>query len=831
MASAFNLTAQINLRGPANLRTVVADIRRQLGSVTVDINPQINASAARNVAGLANDLRNLNNTLNATVISSRNAAQAINNLGTAINSIGGRNIQQNMNTATVAAQNLSRNVVSVGQNTQIAATQMEEFGRQSALAIRRFAAFSIVTSAVYSFINALSKGVSEFINFDKEFVRLQQVTGQSAKQLRSLSDEITKLSAQYGVASNSLTTVAVTLAQAGLSAGETKRALEALAQSDLSPSFDDLNETVEGSIALMRQFGISATDLGKALGSVSAVSAQFAVEASDIITAIQRTGGVFATASKGVSQGSEALNEFIALFTSVRQTTRESAETIATGLRTIFTRIQRGDTIDALREFGISLTDLEDKFVGPFEAIKRLSIGLKSLDPRDLRFSAIVEELGGFRQIGKVIPLIQQFSVAQQALKVAQQGQGVLAKDAATAQLSLANQIAKVREEFLALIRSIGESDSFRSFVRLSLDLASALIRVADAAKDVLPAIAAISTIKGISALTQFGSGFARGLTRPRGFATGGYVPGSGSRDTVPAMLTPGEFVIRKKAVETIGVNRLQSLNKYASGGSVQKFARGSFAMPKGRGVTGARGARSKFKDLTEEELAQLSTADMIKYAKTQARNIFSTGGAGIATSSKFIPVPKERITPELESSLTTYLGQRGFWKEVVSPFGKPNKSVVKAQGKMSREEALKRQQSRMADEVAARSQQWTNIRSGSPIDNYLLSSLKDPVLSDYRTVRGGGSLSKPFYNTRLRQSVNKALESYDDFDYSAGNIDKLVSNFATKRFSAGGIVQKFAEGGTPLRKKCLEKREFYRVWMVVKLRVDVKYIISVLLL
>ena len=170
MASAFNLTAQINLQGPANLRTVVADIRRQLGSVTIDINPQINASSARAIAGLSNDLRNLNNTLNATVVSSRNAAQAINNLGNAINSIGGRNIQQNMNAATAAAQNLSRNVVSVGQNTQQAATQMEEFGRQSALAIRRFAAFSIVTSAVYSFINALSKGVSEFINSVDELV-------------------------------------------------------------------------------------------------------------------------------------------------------------------------------------------------------------------------------------------------------------------------------------------------------------------------------------------------------------------------------------------------------------------------------------------------------------------------------------------------------------------------------------------------------------------------------------------------------------------------------------------------------------------------------------
>ncbi|NDB62041.1 phage tail tape measure protein, partial [bacterium] len=291
---------------------------------------------------------------------------------------------------------------------------------------------------------------------------------------------------------------------------------------------------------------------------------------------IQRTGGVFAAASKGVSEGTDALNEFIAVFTSIRSTTRESAETIATGLRTIFTRIQRGKTIDALKEYGVVLTDLQGKFVGPYEATKRLAEGLKQLDPRDLRFSQIVEELGGFRQIGKVIPLIQQFATAQEALKVAQKGQGSLAKDAETSQQALAIQIAKVREEFHALIRSIGQSEGFKQLVSMTLSLASGLIKVADGAKAVLPALTALVAIRGISALTQFGRGFAGGLRRQnnggpvRGFARGGVVPGSGNGDTVPAMLEPGEFVIRKNAVNTIGASNLHKMNRYGRGGNVK---------------------------------------------------------------------------------------------------------------------------------------------------------------------------------------------------------------------------------------------------------------------
>ena len=62
-----------------------------------------------------------------------------------------------------------------------------------------------------------------------------------------------------------------------------------------------------------------------------------------------------------------------------------------------------------------------------------------------------------------------------------------------------------------------------------------------------------------------------------RGYQTGGLIPeyhsqglpvGFRSRgtDTVPAMLTPGEYVLRKKAVDSLGTNLLNNLNKYGVG-------------------------------------------------------------------------------------------------------------------------------------------------------------------------------------------------------------------------------------------------------------------------
>jgi len=61
----------------------------------------------------------------------------------------------------------------------------------------------------------------------------------------------------------------------------------------------------------------------------------------------------------------------------------------------------------------------------------------------------------------------------------------------------------------------------------------------------------------------------------PTKFAGGGQVPGSGSGDTVPAMLTPGEFVMSKGAVQQYGANTLAGMN--AAAGGTNRPTRGGY--------------------------------------------------------------------------------------------------------------------------------------------------------------------------------------------------------------------------------------------------------------
>lgn len=559
MARGFNIVAQLQIQGPTNLGQIRSNIQNAFNSQVFQININPTASSISNLRRSINQSLSLYPFKISIDVSNASLRAAIVKIGNTLNGLQNRNIQvqiqvnargltQNtinrlnqldqiarrlsvsLRAATISAggfanvlSSISRIVsgsagnmatfassiraIASGLNQiqrQASQTQhsLEDFGRQSALAIRRFLAFSIPTGILFGLGSAFVKGTKEALSFQDQLVRISQVTGTSLSGLKELVDEVTRLSTGFGVSSKDLLESSETLAQAGLPIKEVKTALDALAKTTLAPTFKDAKNTVEGMIAAMAQFKIPASELEREFGAINAVSAAFAVESDDIVTAIRRTGGAFKSAGGN-------LRELTALFTSVRSTTRESAETIATGFRTIFTRLQRGSTIEFLKTLGIELTDAKGRFVGAYEAISRLSSVLGKLaGSGDVRFSQVIEELGGFRQVEKVIPLLTQFSTAQRALAVAEGGVGSLARDAALRQQSLEVQLRKVKEEFLDLFRVISNNTSFRAFIKLVTDLSTALIGLAKSATDALPAITVASLPFLARSSVRFGSGF-----------------------------------------------------------------------------------------------------------------------------------------------------------------------------------------------------------------------------------------------------------------------------------------------------------------------------------
>lgn len=555
MALDFNITAALQVQAdPASISRAMADVRRQAEGTTIKLGVDAGSSASA-----------LSRVTSGAQASSAALRQA-------------RDQAQALNVALSGT-------VSLGTQS---AGSLENLAQQAGLAARRFVAMVAAAGSITQLVAAFKAGVSAAVAFDLAMNKVQQVSSETPDAVRRIRSEITTLATSLGVSSSALAETAVTLKQAGLNAQETAAALRALALTDLTPSFGSQKEATEGFIAAIRQFKVEAKDYENTLGSMNAVAAAFAVESKDLIAAVQKAGGAF-------KQTGGDLNEFMGVFTSVRATTRESAEEIATGLRTVFTRFQRADTVQAVKDLGINLrftreeaealgeSKLENQFVGAYEAVKRLSQGLDGLKTTDPRYAAVIEQLGGYRQISRVIPLLKQFEDAERAKNVAIAGGISLQAAAEQRQEALANKLDKVRENYLAAFRAIVDTKGFEGMADAILRVANGLAKVLEFAAPLVPVFATLAAVKiganlGSIANNAFGAFNARvGAPLPpaqtRRFSRGNLVPGQGDGDTVPALLTPGEFVMTKAATSRIGPDNLRALMDGQA--RVQKFARG----------------------------------------------------------------------------------------------------------------------------------------------------------------------------------------------------------------------------------------------------------------
>jgi len=456
----------------------------------------------------------------------------------------------------------------------------EEFGRQTGSIAKRFGGFLIAQAIVRRLGEAFKEAARQAIDFEREIIKLAQFQNTTIEQAKKLGDFVEQLSFKFGTSSESLVKSAQILAQAGRSAGEIKSILAALAPATLTASFEDLGGATESLNALLGQFDISASKSTQVLDELNAVAEAFNVSIDELFDGLKRAGSTFAALSgvkEGITPGTQALREYAALFTTVIDTTREGADTIGTALKTILPRLQRGETQQLLKSFGIDLLSDKGKFVGPLEAFKRISEGLKDISAQSPAFSKIVEELGGSRQFGRVLPLLEEQTKIQRAIEIANNAKGSVYEDAELAQQSLQVQIQKTIERFKELLRELTGTSTFKALAASFLGLANSAITLANSLKELLPLITLFATAQVLTKIPPFSRGFSQGIGFSRratsnpstGFSNGG----------IAAKVTPGEMIFSAAAVKREGRSTLDYYNKTGDPSRLKSLA-GTYIVP-----------------------------------------------------------------------------------------------------------------------------------------------------------------------------------------------------------------------------------------------------------
>lgn len=172
-----------------------------------------------------------------------------------------------------------------------------------------------------------------------------------------------------------------------------------------------------------------------------------------------------------------------------------------------------------------------------------------------------------------------------------------------------------------------------------------------------LPNIPLVPKIGGSSSKSSSGAGGGGGNSRPVARNTGGFIPGTGNRDSVPALLTPGEFVLRKSAAQALGAERLRQLNRtgtahFAEGGGVFSSAGGAVDTT----VAGAQIVGGVIKDIGGKaiDLAREGAAKGLEQAFKPIRALMNAA----LPDSGWGAIPKGFVNSLMDKTLSFVSGQ-----------------------------------------------------------------------------------------------------------------------------------------------------------------------------
>lgn len=489
--------------------------------------------------------------------------------------------------------------------------------KSAGLATKRLAAFLVLAQGLYAIQGVLSASFAEAIKVDKEFTKLEQVLNKDFSStklevnLRNLENQIKSLGKTLGVSTLEVANAAQILAQAGIYGTDLAKLLDTISKSQLGPTFGNAGETAEATIAIFRQFNLTAEQTQDALGGINRLSAKYAVEAKGITEAVRRAGGVF-------SSSGDDIGSFSAAFTLVKQKTREADEAIATGLRNIAQRLQTANIQSKVKELlNVDLVE-NGEFIGFEQAIGRVGKALEGVSTKSSKFAQVREAIAGARQGGRLTPLLTDYKQFDELTKEFAKGARSIDEDVSVAFESIENKIERAKSAVTDLFHEIISSKFVKFLVEgftQIVTVATTLLKTLNSVTGAIFAIGVAAKIFGaskfvgqaffsqISARTPLP--FAKNKGGSIGFNKGsrggtGLIPGGGpNKDSLLAYLTTGEYVLKRKAVKKYGTTFLDNLNDGTinanKGGPIRRNSGGIIPGFNTGGLSGSGGVSSLF--------------------------------------------------------------------------------------------------------------------------------------------------------------------------------------------------------------------------------------------
>jgi TP901 family phage tail tape measure protein len=334
-----------------------------------------------------------------------------------------------------------------------------EFNKSLEASNARVVAFGASAGVIFAVQKSFSALVTSTIEVEKSLIDINIVLNTSAKGIKQFGDQLFEVARSTGSSFKDVAAAATEFSRQGLGLEETlRRTRDALILTRLSGL--DVVSSTEALTAAVNSFTKEALTTTDVVNKLAAVDAKFAVSSRDLSEALQRVGS-------SASEAGVSFDELLGIVTSVQQTTARGGAVIGNALKTIFTRIERPQVINDLKDFGITVTDISGNVLPTIKVIENLAQSFQSLNP--VVKSQVAELVGGVYQINilkaALSDVSKQNSAFAEATRASSQAadEAILKNDALNKSLSaLINETSANFSQFASVIGNASVAPGIR---------------------------------------------------------------------------------------------------------------------------------------------------------------------------------------------------------------------------------------------------------------------------------------------------------------------------------------------------------------------------------
>ena len=326
---------------------------------------------------------------------------------------------------TTAISNLSNALLSMNKGAINVNTTLSKIANTFGNTVR----WGITASIFQEMMSSVQGAVSYMKDLDESLTQIQMVTNSSKEDMRELAQYANNAAQALGSTTTDYTNAVKVFVQEGFSASESKQ------YANLSTKLANVSEqntatTSDQITAYRNAFQLDYEQTVAAMDKVANVANNTASNVNELMTASQRAASV--AQAVGSSQDS-----FLAAIATIESVTRQSAEEIGNGLKTIYQRfadikvgdstedgVDYGQYADALKSVGVDVLDVAGQFKGMDQILSELQDVWSELD--DTMKIAVGEKVAGKFQYNRFAALMNNPEYYQKALGATQNADGMM---------------------------------------------------------------------------------------------------------------------------------------------------------------------------------------------------------------------------------------------------------------------------------------------------------------------------------------------------------------------------------------------------------------------